>query len=254
MFSHDQTCGLWRGGPQKRSTWSLHPSEGTGHSADSDHLTGLFVCQASPHKLSPHPFHTVLLGRKSWCLRGGQLYPTSLRQTTYVNYLEFFCIEMCWFYSIYLISNLFVLYGLIWAHICTHILYEYFYYTLTYNPLLGYFVDQIVPTLPLFQLVPSFTLVPLRSPSLLSSPVGCSRLILYFSVLVPAVSPKNPSSFLSEDDIPNKDLGNRCIHSYWGLALLGPLRWQSKGIYVCIQLVYLHTSVNTSVGSQVCLQ
>ena len=144
-------------------------------------------------KLNP-PFHIVLFGRKSRCLRIGQRCSTSLGQS-----VDKLCgiLHGRFVYStpsIYFINNLRIL-------VCTH---GYLYYTLRYNPILCcLFCWWIVPALRLgvlsvgscASLTQTSITVPLWGTALLST-IRCSSLTLYTPVPESAIPPRNESWLL----------------------------------------------------------
>lgn len=78
------------------------------------------------------------------------------------------------------------------------------------------------------------------STSFLSGALRCSRLVSYVFPILALGSAISPRSLL-ENDTRNQALGIRCTCYYWGFVALGLLSWQSKEIYVCIQIaVYTH--------------
>lgn len=74
---------------------------------------------------------------------------------------------------------------------------------------------------------------------LFSNTTWCSRFILFIPWPCPRISHfyKDTWVILLENGIINEDLGAKYANSYGNVCvsfLLGPLRWKSKEIYVCI--------------------
>ena len=108
------------------------------------------------------------------------------------------------------------------------------FYILGYNPMLPYFVAQIIPALAIGNsftwLLGPFNVPPrlwqfLFSKNYLFSGIRCSRLILCISCFSLRICfSKELLFFLLENGIGNQDLGATCVCYYCSSFILGPLR------------------------------
>lgn len=183
---------------------------------------------------------------------------TSLRWSSYVYCLEF-CIKIYIFFP-----RLF--YSIIY-------LYQYeftniYFLTPGYNPILLYFVAQIIPALairafsvgnwiPLALTSPllcSVWLLFVVSTSLLPGTARCLSLILSISCPSHRIS-RSPRL---ENGIRNQGLGIRCAHCYWTVLASRPSQLIEQGnIYVCrITCVYVTICIHIKVNmcSHCCFQ
>lgn len=187
-------------------------------------------------------FHTILFGRKSLCVawtktvRSYALSP--LGWHIYINHLEFFCMEDCFFAPIYLFIHLFTCISVdSWLFIL--------YFVLQFNTAL--FVSPKCSRFGvrsswywLFQYIyltqPHLCgLVFVVSTSLLSGTTKCYRLNLYISCPSPRNTnfSKKPCFPLLQSAITNHELDARCACYYWGTVASRPSHLSMEG-NVCV--------------------